>query len=99
MFKDGLQNVSCIILRKTISYDWIVLKFYRCLLGEKFVIFFKCKITHFDIKLIVVSFNVTHGRPTTRLSSDPCYLFLGVKLNHTNLIIFNGLSQFGINFL
>ena len=45
--------------------------------------FFKCKITHFDINRYV-SFNVTHGRPTTRHSSDPlCYLFLGLKLNHT----------------
>ena len=34
---------------------------------------FKCKITHFDVDRYV-SFNVTHGRPTTRLSSDPYML-------------------------
>ena len=69
MFKDGLQNLSCNILRKT-ALDILPLSFRREICDLTCIYFLKCKITHFDIDHYV-SFNVTHGRPTTRLSSDP----------------------------
>ena len=75
MFKEGLQSLSCIILRKTKSrldrLDILPLSFRREI--SDLIYFFNCTITHFNIDRYV-SFNVTQGRPTTRLSSDPYML-------------------------
>ena len=75
MFKEGLQSLYCIILRKTKlrldRLDILPLSFRREI--TDLIYFFNCKITHLNIDRYV-SFNVTQGHPTTRLSSDPYML-------------------------